>query len=49
VLHAALALVAAGVADEVSGGLELAVSVIDDGRAAARVDALARFSSEAEG
>jgi anthranilate phosphoribosyltransferase len=49
VLNAALALVAAGVADEVSGGLELAVSVIDDGRAAARVDALARFSSEAEG
>jgi anthranilate phosphoribosyltransferase len=43
-LNAAAALVVAGIADDLAGGLERAFAAIDDGHAAAALDALVRTS-----
>ena len=45
-LNAAAGLVAAGLADDLAGGLKLATEAIDDGRAAAVLDRLVRVSNE---
>jgi anthranilate phosphoribosyltransferase len=44
-LNSAAALVAAGRSDHVAGALPLAARSIDSGSAAAKLDALVRFSS----
>ena len=46
-LNAAGAIAAAGHAEDLSEGLELARSALDSGAAAARLDALVAFSREA--
>jgi anthranilate phosphoribosyltransferase len=48
VLNAGAALVVAGLADDLAGAIELAQAVIDDGRAAARLDALIATSTAAK-
>ena len=45
-LNAAFALIAAGVAEDIPSGLELARAAIDEGRALAKVDALAGMTNE---
>ncbi len=45
VLNAALALVIAGVADDLTAGLRLALEAIDDGRAREKLDALVRATN----
>ncbi|MBM3672308.1 MAG: anthranilate phosphoribosyltransferase [Actinobacteria bacterium] len=47
VLNAAAALVVAGIADDLAGGVEVAAAVIDDGRARATLDAFVRASVSA--
>jgi anthranilate phosphoribosyltransferase len=47
VLNAAAALVVAGVAADLAAGVDAAVDAIDEGRAAAALDALVRVSNEA--
>jgi anthranilate phosphoribosyltransferase len=47
VLNAAAALIVAGLADDLGAGAELARASIDDGRAAATLDALVRTSASA--
>jgi anthranilate phosphoribosyltransferase len=49
VLNASAALVVAGLAGDLAGGIALAGAVIDDGRAAGVLDALVRVSQEAAG
>jgi anthranilate phosphoribosyltransferase len=46
-LNAAAGLVAAGVADDIAGGLEAATASVDDGRAAAALDRLVSVSNQA--
>ncbi|HZP29654.1 MAG TPA: anthranilate phosphoribosyltransferase [Acidimicrobiia bacterium] len=46
-LNAAAALIVAGLAPDLAGGLELAAAVVDDGRAAASLDAFVRVSGAA--
>jgi anthranilate phosphoribosyltransferase len=43
-LNSAAALVVAGLADDLAGGIELAASVVDDGRAASTLEAFVRVS-----
>jgi anthranilate phosphoribosyltransferase len=47
VLNAGAALVVAGIADDVGAGIEVAAAAIDDGRAAAVLDAFVRSSTSA--
>jgi anthranilate phosphoribosyltransferase len=49
VLNAAAGLVAAGLADDLAGGLELAVAAVDDGRAAMVLDRLVAVSQARAG